>query len=78
MRARDKPSFPTAETEGLYGCGRCGTYFTLPAGEKLACRHCRSASPLIFVEARECLPIDDTQARPQPKRPRGTDTGSSG
>lgn len=77
MRGRDKPTFPTAGQEGLYGCGKCGTYFTLPAGEKLACRRCRTAAPLIFVGARECSPEDDTQARPQPRRSTGRDTGSS-
>lgn len=78
MRARDKPSFPCADAEGLYGCGHCGGYHLLAVGDKLACGHCRAAAPLIFLEARECLPIDDTQARPQPKRSTGKGTGRSG
>ena len=50
MRARDKPSFPAAEADGLYGCGRCGAYHRIRAGGKLSCSHCRSAVPLILVD----------------------------
>ena len=46
---RDNP--PTAERPGLYGCCHCGSYALLAEGDHLACRHCRSARPLVYVDA---------------------------
>lgn len=66
MRARDKPSFPVAEADGMYGCGRCGTYHRIRAGGKLSCPHCRSAVPLILVARQDGGPAGDTPARQSP------------
>lgn len=66
MRARDKPSFPVAGADGLYGCGKCGTYHRLREGDRLACGHCRTAAPLIRVDPPGGGPVDDTPARQSP------------
>lgn len=66
MRARDKDSFPVALHDGLYGCGKCGTYHRLSNGQKLACRHCRAAAPLILVARQDGGPAGDTPARQSP------------
>lgn len=66
MRARDKDSFPVALHDGLYGCGKCGTYYRLSNGQKLACRYCRTSLPLIRVDPPDASPADDTPARRSP------------
>jgi hypothetical protein len=49
MRQRDKPNFPRADRDGLYGCCRCGTYARVSSGALLACGACKSPNPMVRV-----------------------------
>lgn len=51
-----------APRDGTYGCCGCGAYARRKKGDKLDCRACRSAKPLIDVVDVGCSPADGTQA----------------
>lgn len=68
MRWRDKPTFPVATSDGTYGCCKCGTYFHIWEGEKLACRHCRTALPLVY-----CQPLPATTRAQTPPAQQSND-----
>lgn len=68
MRARDRDTFPVADRAGLYGCRWCGTYHLLAPGDKLACKLCRTAQPLIRVAQPDAVPASDTPARQSPNQ----------
>ncbi len=78
MRMRDRPSFPEAPHGGTYGCGRCGTYHRLKAGDKLACNLCRSPRALIATAAPAGQPAGDRRGPPQSSQATGTAVDRSG
>ena len=60
MRVSDRPNYPTAPRDSTYGCRHCGTYARRKQGDKLECRACRSALPLIDAVDAACSLASDT------------------
>lgn len=62
------PNFPRADRDGLYGCGKCGTYHRVETGGRLACGHCKTAIPLVRV-GDSLAPAPERKGRREEDRP---------
>lgn len=51
---------PRVEKDGVYGCGRCGTYSRFKAGDEPLCNKCHGRTqPMVYV--RPLTPKEDQE-----------------